>query len=74
MDVRAPDTRGRFLPVLAAATVAILATAALVALELAPSRDARATDPGMITSEAASRAGAIVLPTDPLTVGSVRAR
>ncbi len=74
MNVRAPDTRGRFLPVLAAAIVAILATAALLLLELAPSRDARATDPGMITSAAASRAGATVLPTDPMTVGSVRPR
>ncbi|MGX9431074.1 MULTISPECIES: hypothetical protein [Bradyrhizobium] len=72
MKVRAPETRGKFLPVIAAASVAVLATAALFLLEFTPPRDARATDPGMITSAAASRAGATVLPTDPNTVGRVR--
>jgi hypothetical protein len=62
MKVRAPETRGKFLPVIAAATVAVLATAALFLLEFTPPRDVRAIDPGMIA--AASRAGATVLPTD----------
>ncbi|WP_407149209.1 hypothetical protein [Bradyrhizobium sp. ORS 86] len=72
MQVRASDTRGRLVPALASAAVAVLATAALFILEFNPPRNVRVGDPGMITTAAASRAGAIVLPTDPETTGSVR--
>ncbi|KJC51713.1 hypothetical protein UP10_12670 [Bradyrhizobium sp. LTSPM299] len=74
MQVRAFDTRGRLVPALATAIVAVLATAALILLEFTPRHDVRAAGPGMITSAAADRAGATVLPTDPITTGSVRAR
>ena len=74
MQVRAFDTRGRLVPALATAAVAVLATAALVILEFNPPRNVRSGEPGMITSAAANRAGATVLPTDPVTTGSVRYR
>ncbi|WGR94391.1 hypothetical protein MTX26_33850 [Bradyrhizobium sp. ISRA443] len=72
MQVRASETRGRLVPALAAAAVAVLATAALFLLEFNPPRNVSVGDPGMITTAAANRAGAIVLPTDPETTGSVR--
>jgi len=72
MQVRAPETRGRFVPVLIAAAVAALATAALFLLEFTPPREARATATGMTTATAVERAGATVLPTDPNTVGMAR--
>ncbi|OKO67194.1 hypothetical protein [Bradyrhizobium sp. NAS96.2] len=74
MQVRAADTRGRLVPALATAAVAVLATAALVILEFNPPRNVLKGEPGMITSAAANRAGATVLPTDPVTTGSVRVR
>jgi len=74
MQARAADTRGRLVPVLATAAVAALATAALFLLEVHPPRNVRTGETGMITSAAASRAGATVLPTDPITTGSVRMR
>ncbi|MES5485183.1 hypothetical protein QMZ05_20745 [Bradyrhizobium sp. INPA03-11B] len=74
MQVRAADTRGRLVPALATAAVAVLATAALVVLEFNPPRNVLKGEPGMITSAAANRAGATVLPTDPVTTGSVRYR
>ncbi|KWV53123.1 hypothetical protein AS156_09085 [Bradyrhizobium macuxiense] len=74
MQVRAFDTRGRLVPVLATAAVAVAATAALFLLEFNPPRNVRVGDPGMITTAAANRAGAIVLPTDPETTGSVGIR
>ncbi|MDH2385692.1 MULTISPECIES: hypothetical protein [Bradyrhizobium] len=74
MQVRAADTRGRLVPALATAAVAVLATAALVILEFNPPRNVLKGEPGMITSAAANRAGATVLPTDPVTTGSVRYR
>jgi hypothetical protein len=72
MQVRAFDPRGRLVPALATAAVAVLATAALILLEFTPRHDVRSPGPGMITSAAADRAGATVLPTDPITTGSVR--
>jgi hypothetical protein len=72
MQVRATDPRGRLVPVLATAVAAVLATAALFLLEFNPPRNVPTGNPGMITSAAASRAGATVLPTDPITTGSVR--
>ncbi|MCC8966479.1 hypothetical protein H8A95_30180 [Bradyrhizobium sp. Pear76] len=74
MQVRAADTRGRLVPAIATAAVAVLATVALVVLEFHPPRNVAAGEPGMITSAAANRAGATVLPTDPVTTGSVRYR
>jgi len=75
MQVRALDPRGRLVPAIATAAVPVLATAALVVLEFSPPRNVQAAaEPGMITSAAASRAGATVLPTDPVTTGSVRYR
>lgn len=70
MKALTPETRGEFLPVIAAATLAVLATAALFLLEFTPLRDTRVTDPSMYA--AAIRAGATVLPTDPNTVRRVR--
>ncbi|MEN3348307.1 MAG: hypothetical protein V7632_1942 [Bradyrhizobium sp.] len=72
MQVRAADPRGRLLPAIAAATVAVLATTALFLLEFHPPRNVTVGQTGMITSAAASRAGATVLPTDPITTGSIR--
>jgi hypothetical protein len=72
MEVRAVDPRGRLVPALATAAVAVLATTVLLLLEFHPPRNVATGDPGMITSAAATRAGAIVLPTDPITTGSVR--
>ena len=74
MQGRAADTRGRLRPALATAAVAVLATAVLVILEFNPPRNVLKGEPGMITSAAANRAGATVLPTDPVTTGSVRYR
>ena len=74
MQVRAADTRGRLMPAIATAAVAVLATAVLVILEFNPPRNVLKCEPGMITSAAANRAGATVLPTDPVTTGSVRYR
>ncbi|MGY4475632.1 hypothetical protein [Bradyrhizobium sp. USDA 3364] len=74
MQVRAADTRGRLVPAIATAAVAVLATAALVILEFNPPRNVLKGEPGMITEAAANRAGATVLPTDPVTTGSVRYR
>ncbi|PAY10121.1 hypothetical protein CK489_06155 [Bradyrhizobium sp. UFLA03-84] len=74
MQVRAADTRGRLWPAIATAAVAVLATAALVILEFQPPRNVATGEPGMITEAAANRAGATVLPTDPVTTGSVRYR
>ncbi|WP_050631674.1 hypothetical protein [Bradyrhizobium viridifuturi] len=74
MQVRAADTRGRLMPAIATAAVAVLATAALVILEFNPPRNVLKGETGMITSAAANRAGATVLPTDPVTTGSVRYR
>lgn len=74
MQVRAADTRGRLVPAIAAAAVAVLATTALFILEVRPPRNVLSGEPGMITSAAASRAGATILPTDPITTGSVRVR
>ena len=74
MQVRAADPRGRLMPALAAAAVAVLATTALFLLEFHPPRNVAVGEPGMITSAAASRAGATILPTDPVTTGSVRVR
>lgn len=72
MQVRALDPRGRLVPALATAAVAVAATAALFIFEVHPPRNVQVGDPGMITTAAATRAGAIVLPTDPETTGSVR--
>ena len=72
MQVRAFDTRGRLVPALATAAVAVAATAALFLLEFNPPRNVQVGDPGMITTAAANRAGATVLPTDPETTGSIR--
>ncbi|KTR93894.1 hypothetical protein SB3_31620 [Methylobacterium radiotolerans] len=74
MQVRAADTRGRLMPAIATAAVAVLATAVLVILEFNPPRNVLKGEPGMITSAAANRAGATVLPTDPVPTGSVRYR
>ncbi|WP_426437887.1 hypothetical protein [Bradyrhizobium genosp. P] len=72
MQVRAIDPRGRLVPALATAAVAVLATTALFLLEIHPPRNVPTGSPGMITAAAADRAGATVLPTDPITTGSVR--
>ncbi|MBR0932017.1 hypothetical protein [Bradyrhizobium jicamae] len=74
MQVRAADTRGRLVPAIAAAAVAVLATAALLLIEINPPRNEAVGEPGMITAAAANRAGATVRPTDPITTGSVRYR
>ena len=57
MQVRAADTRGRLMPAIATAAVAVLATAVLVILEFNPPRNVLKGEPGMITSAAANRAG-----------------
>ncbi|QPF85384.1 hypothetical protein IC762_03345 [Bradyrhizobium genosp. L] len=74
MQVRAADPRGRLVPMLAAAAIAVLATTVLFLFEFNPPRNVASGEPGMITSAAASRAGATILPTDPITTGSVRVR
>jgi hypothetical protein len=72
MQVRASDARGRLVPAIAAAAVAVLATAALFLLEFSPPRNVLRGEPSMITTAAATRAGATVLPTDPETTGAIR--
>jgi hypothetical protein len=67
MNVRNEERRAGFGPVIAAAVVAVASTAALYFFEITPLRNAQQSTVGMVTSAAATRAGAIVRPTDPAT-------
>jgi hypothetical protein len=50
-----------------AAIVAVASTAALLLFEITPPKNAPQSTVGMVTSAAATRAGATVLPTAPTT-------
>jgi hypothetical protein len=65
MNFRNEERRVGFGPVIAAATVAVASTAALFFFELTPPKNVSQSTVGMVTSAAATRAGATVLPTDP---------
>ena len=64
MDFRDHQTHASLLPMITAAAIAALSTAALFVFEIAP-RHAPQNTIGMVTSAAAERAGATVLPTNP---------
>jgi hypothetical protein len=65
MDFRDQQNHASLLPMIAAAAVAALSTAALFVFEIAPLRHAPQSTIGMVTSAAVDRAGATVLPTNP---------
>jgi hypothetical protein len=65
MNYRHEERRAGFGPVIAAAIVAVASTAALYFFELTTPKNAPQSTVGMVTSAAATRAGATVLPTDP---------
>jgi hypothetical protein len=65
MDCRDHQDHASLFPMIAAAAVAALSTAALFVFEIAPPRNTPPTTIGMVTSAAADRAGATVLPTHP---------
>ena len=67
MNYRHEERRAGFGPVIAAAVVAVASTAALYFFEITPPKNVPQDTVGMVTSAAATRAGAIVLPTDPTT-------
>ncbi len=65
MNYRNEERRAGFGPVIAAAIVAVASTAALYFFELTSPKNLPQDTVGMVTSAAATRAGATVLPTDP---------
>jgi hypothetical protein len=67
MNYRHEERRAGFGPVIAAAIVALASTAALYFFELTTPKNVPQSTVGMVTSAAATRAGATVLPTDPAT-------
>ena len=67
MNYRHEERRAGFGPVIAAAVVAVASTAALYFFEITTPKNLPQETVGMVTSAAASRAGATVLPTDPAT-------
>jgi hypothetical protein len=58
------DRRG-LVPVIVAAIVAVVGTIAILLSHFGPGLDSQDSGSGMITAAAASRAGAIVLPSQP---------
>ena len=65
MNYRHEERRAGFGPVIAAAVVAVASTAALYFFEITSPKNVPQATVGMVTSAAATRAGATVLPTDP---------
>jgi hypothetical protein len=63
MQIRGKTTRGHFVPFAIAVLVAVLSTAALFFLEFGTKQEIARDGMSMITSAAADRAGAVVLPT-----------
>jgi hypothetical protein len=63
MQIRRDHTRGHLVPVAIAVLVAVLSTVALFFLEFGAKHEVARDGVSMITSAAADRAGAIVLPT-----------
>jgi len=63
MQIRAKNTRGHFIPFAIAVLVAVLGTVALFFLEFGTKQETAGDGISMITSAAADRAGAVVLPT-----------
>jgi hypothetical protein len=55
------------MPVIVAAIVAVVGTAAILFSDFGPGNDSQGS--GMITAAAASRAGAIVIPSEPPASG-----
>jgi hypothetical protein len=63
MQIRGKNTRGHFVPFAIAVAVAVLGTVALFFLEFGTKQEIASNGISMITSAAADRAGAAVLPT-----------
>ena len=57
------------MPVIVAAIVAVVGTTAILVSHFGPGNDSRDSGSGMITAAAASRAGAIVIPSEPPASG-----
>jgi hypothetical protein len=66
MNYRNEERRVGLGPMIAA-IVAVASTAALFFFEITPPKNLPQSTVGMVTSAAATRAGATVLPTDPAT-------
>ena len=63
MHIRRDNTRGHWVPIAIAVLVAVLSTVALFFLEFGTKQETAGDGINMITSAAADRAGAVVLPT-----------
>jgi hypothetical protein len=59
------------MPVIVAAIVAVVGTAAILFSDFGPGNDSQASGNGIITAAAASRVGAIVIPSEPPAPGGV---
>jgi hypothetical protein len=64
MQAQRKDRRGDLIPVIAAAIVAVVGTGAILFNDFGPDNNPLGSSNGMITAAAASRAGAIVIPSD----------
>jgi hypothetical protein len=65
MHAQRNDRRGDLIPVIVAAIVAVVGTAAILFNDFGPSNDSQGGGNGMVTAAAVSRAGAIVIPSGP---------
>jgi hypothetical protein len=70
MDDQIIDRRG-LMPVIVAVIVAVVGMTAILLSHFGPGLDSQAGNSGMITAAAASRAGAIVIPSQPRATDGV---
>ena len=70
MHAQRKDRRG-LIPVVLTAIVALVGTAAILFSDFGPGSDSQGSGNGMITAAAVSRAGAIVIPSEPPTSSGV---
>ena len=66
MENNEKDGRATSVPVVVAALIAILGTTALLLFDIGPRNEIQGAGNGMISAAAAYRAGATVVPSDPL--------
>jgi hypothetical protein len=74
MQIQRKDRHGDLIPVIVAATVAVVGTAAILFSEFGPANDSQGSSNGMITAAAVSRAGAIEIPAEPAAAGRYPSR
>ena len=65
MHAHSKDRRGNLVPVMAAAVIAVVGTAALFFMDFGPNNEVKRNGISMITTAVVDRAGATALPTEP---------